>query len=210
MLEKIKKIFCKQKNTKDNSDIITIIDEMFNSMNSDIITLLIGEDFVEFENIILDTITDYREELKNSTGFILPAVHVLSDYELQENEFILKARGKDIERVFAVPNQTEIKKEIKNALKNLYKNNLEEIFTYEIAEKYVNAVQKNLLWTIWNISSMYTITDIRNVLIQILKNDKSIKDINYIFEKFADYTLELESCNRLSPQKIAQKLCLLL
>lgn len=206
MLEKIKKIFCKQKDSENNQDVLAIIDEMFKSLDSDIITLLVGEDFNEFEKTIFDTIANYREELKNNTGFILPAVRVISECELQENEYILKIRGTAIEQVFAVPNQKEIKKEIKNTLENLYKNYLEEIFTYEMTEKYVSSVQNNLIWTIWNISSMYTITEIRDVLIQILKNDKSIKNINYIFEKFADCALELESCNRLSPQKIAQKL----
>ena len=145
------------------------IENLFDSLRGDVITLCFGEDFIELKKLIMDTTWDFREELKEKTGFILPAIHILSDETLQENEIVVKVREKNVLQKFAIPNKTETEKEIKESLDFVYKNFLDEIFTYEIAEKYINTAQKTLLGTIWHVTAMYTVTEIREVLIKLLK-----------------------------------------
>ena len=206
MKELLKKIFKKEEYKENEQNIIEKIDEMFESLDSDIITLLVGEDLTNLDSTIINTIGDFREELKNTYGFILPPVHILKNNRLQENEFIIKVRDKEVLQKFVVPKQDEIQKELRESLETIYSSYLDEIFTYETTEKYINVVQRKHLWTIWNITLLYSITEVREVLIQLLKSKKSIKNINYVFEKFADCTLDFDSCNRIPVNKLAHKL----
>ena len=211
MLEKIKNLFKKETEEQflENS-LDEKIENLFDSLRGDVITLCFGEDFIELKKLIMDTTWDFREELKEKTGFILPAIHILSDETLQENEIVVKVREKNVLQKFAIPNKTETEKEIKESLDFVYKNFLDEIFTYEIAEKYINTAQKTLLGTIWHVTAMYTVTEVREVLIKLLKNKKSIKNIVYVFEKFAECSLDSGFYTHNNPRKIAQELCSML
>ena len=205
MINKIKKIFCKKETIAEQS-ILEKIDCMFDSLGSDVITLLIGEDFVQYSDSILKLISDYRDELKETTGFILAPVRVQSNQNLQENEFVLKVCEKKVFQQFVIPNEEHIIEDIRKGLKYLFEKHLDEIFTCEITEKYINFVQKNRPYTIWNITVMYTIEEIRNVLVNILMSKKSIKDVNNIFDKFMQYSLQSGFCSHVSTDKIANNI----
>lgn len=207
MLEKIKKLF--KKETEEVSTTTSIeeqFDELFNSLGGDVITFEFGEDFNELENAILKTINNYRESLKNKNGFILPPVHVLSKETLQENEICVKVREKIALESFIVPNEKHLIKEIEKALEYVYENHLEEIFTCELVEKYINSTQSKLLGTIWNITALYSVVEVKEVLLELLRNKKSIKNINYVFEKFAEHALSSGFCEHHSAQKLAKKI----
>lgn len=206
MKEFFKKIFKKEKIKEDEQNITEKIDNMFDSLDSDIITLLIGKDLTNLDSTIINTICEFRDELKNNSGFILPPIHILGNDSLQENEFVIKVRDKEVLQKFVISNQDETKKELRESLEIIYASYLDEIFTYETTEKYINIVQKKHIWTIWNITSLYSITEIREVLIQLLKSKKSIKNINYIFEKFAENALSSGFYEHHSAQRVAKKI----
>lgn len=205
MLEKIIKLFNFQKNTETNETILNNIDDLFNSMNSDIITIFVGSDFTKLVDTIIETIKTTRTKVKEETGFIIPEIHILDDNNLQENELNLYIRGKKVLERFIVPNIKEIEKELQEILNIIYQEHLEEIFSLELVEKYIEFSREKLAWTIWNITSMYSISEIRNILIYILKNQKSIRDINYVFEKFAICCSDFNSVYRQNPDIIAQR-----
>ncbi|MBQ7764175.1 FHIPEP family type III secretion protein [bacterium] len=206
MLEIIKKIFKNTESKTIEPNIYERIDEMFDSLDADIITVFIGEDLVPFGVDIINTISEYREELKDLNGFILPPVHVLDKSDLQENQILALVRGKKVIEKYVIPTRKEVKKETIDMMKYIYNRHLDQIFTYQMTEKYVNFVQKNQPWTAWNITSMYSITDIRYVLKNLLEENRSIKDINYVFEKFADCALESGCYSYTSPTRIVKKL----
>lgn len=206
MIEKIKKIFCRKNTVEAEKDVLTKIDEMFESLDSDVITLLIGEDFLEFKDLVIGTISEIREELKENTGFILPPVHIMDDEELQENEFVLQTHNKEVLRTFVIPNSSEIKKEIDYAIRYLFNNNIKDIFTSEITEKYINFVQRKQCWTVWNLTCTFSVAEIREVLINVLENKKTIRNISYIFEKFAEYALGDGYTQKPSVEKVSKKL----
>lgn len=205
MLEKIIKLFNFQKNTETNETILNNIDDLFNSMNSDIITIFVGSDFTKLVDTITNTIKTTRMKVKEDTGFIIPEIHILNDDNLQENELNLHIRGKKVLQRFVVPNIKEIEKELQGILNIIYQEHLEEIFSLELVEKYIEFSREKLAWTIWNITNMYSISEIRNILIYILKNQKSIRDINYVFEKFAICCSDFNSVYRQNPDIIAQR-----
>lgn len=182
------------------------IDEMFESLDADIITLHIGSDLVNFGEEITDLISKFRKDLKDKNGFIFPPVHVLDDKNLQENQLIIYVRGLKIYELFVVPTLEEINKEITESMKYIYNRFLDKIFTYQITEKYINFVQQNHMWTTWNLTSMYSVTEIRSVLKNLLEENRSIKNINYVFEKFADCALESGFSSPASASKITKHL----
>ena len=206
MIEKLKNIFKLQQETDVNINIEDKINKLFESLNSDIITIIVGNDLISYGNNVPDIVNDVRFEIKNKSGFIYPLVHVISSENLQENEIIFKVRDKKVLQKFIIPNQKSFKREIKSGLIEIYNKYLNEIFTCEITEKYINQVQKKCPWLIWNITSVYSITEIREVLVQVLEKEKSIKNICYIFEKFSEYTLDAEFYKHRAPNVIANKI----
>lgn len=206
MLEKLKNIFRLNKSVEKELSIEDKIEELFSSLNSDTITLLVGNDFIDYSESILKIVDKTRNEIKDTNGFILPLVHIKSSDSLQENEVLFKVREKEVLQKFILPNEKNLIKEIKAGLKELYKEHLHDIFSCETTEKYVTQVQKQCPWMIWNITSIYSITEIRDVLVEILQKDKSIKNINYVFEKFSEYTLDAEFYKHREPNIIADKI----
>ena len=83
--------------------------------------------------------------------------------------------------------------------------NLDLVFTNEITEKYINAVQSRNGWLVWNVSHLIPVTGIKVILVNLLKNGKSINDITYIFEKICEAaTKEKDWCSMRDPYKIAK------
>ena len=124
-----------------------------------------------------------RKEIINETGFIFPQIRIREDSKLQENECIIYVQGTEVYREFFICNKEEIKKEIKNLIKKIYDEHLEEIFTNELFEQYISHVQKKNAWLIWNITQVLFVSDIKYLLISLLKHNKSIKNISLVFEK---------------------------
>lgn len=207
MLEKIKKLF--KKETEELSTTNSFeehFDELFNNLGGDVITFEFGNDFIQYKEAILESIEKFREEKKDKTGFIIPAVHVLSNENLQENEIVIKIREKQVLETFIIPTKNHLIKEIEKCLEQICENYIDDIFTCELVEKYIGTAQNKLLGTIWNITALYSTVEIKEVLLELLKNKKSIKNINYVFEKFAEHALSSGFCEHHSPQRLAQKI----
>lgn len=185
MLEKIKQLFRQKQQPEISTE--DKIEELFEqTFSTDIIRLEIGSDIAEFGEIICSEIDNFRENIAERFGFIFPAIHVIQEDYLQENEIQLFVRECKISNYFLVPNKESVIKETKDILNFIYKNHLDAIFTNDFFEKILNKVQVDNGWLVWNISCLYTATDLRKVFIEILKQKKSIKNAQYIFEKIGD------------------------
>lgn len=210
MIEKIKQIFKlgKAQNTVPEKTAEEQIDELYDTLISeaDIIRIEIGEDFVPFGNDIVKQISEFRENKKDENGFILPAVHVIDNPELQENEFIVKLRGKTCYQEFVIPNRESIIEEIALKLEQCFEEHIEEIFTIEAVEKCINLIAAKNSYLIWNITNVLTVQGIKLILINILKEGKSIKDITYIFEKISEVAIQEGHNFIYNPKKIAKEI----
>ncbi len=185
MLEKIKQLFKTKPQLETSTE--DKIEELFEqTFSTDTIRLEIGSDIVEFSEIICSEINNFRENIAEQLGFIFPAVHIIQKNSLQENEMQLFIREQKISNYFMIPNNESIVKETKEILNFIYKNHLDDIFTNDFFEKIITKVQINNGWLIWNVSCLYTATELRKVFIEILKQKKSIKNAQYIFEKIGD------------------------
>ena len=155
----------------------------FSLLNEETIEFKIGSDIALLIDDVLNSIKDIRKEIINETGFIFPQIRIREDSKLQENECIIYVQGTEVYREFFICNKEEIKKEIKNLIKKIYDEHLEEIFTNELFEQYISHVQKKNAWLIWNITQVLFVSDIKYLLISLLKHNKSIKNISLVFEK---------------------------
>ena len=188
MLNKIKKLFGK-KQVQEAVSVYEKIDNLFDTLNDEVVVLEIGEDLVEYATSIIETIGSLRKQIKSECGFIMPTVAVRENYYIQENEFKISVQEKLIEQRFVIPTEDEITEEVYDALKTVVYDNLNSVFTNEIAEKYINTVKKNNSMLVWNLTSILSIVDIKTILFDIIMKGKSINNINYIFEKMGEYVL---------------------
>lgn len=207
MLNRIKTLFGKKENTNTISAYENI-DTLFDSLNGETVVVEIGEDLIEHEISIRKVIESLREQLKDECGFIMPAVAIKYNYIIQENQFNVYIQEKLVEQRFVVPTADEIAEEAYDALKTVIYDNLDTVFTNEIAEKYVRTVEKNNSLLVWNITGVLSIVDIKKILFDIIMKGKSINNIDYIFEKMGEYILSEGSYpnpeKRYSPHVISE------
>lgn len=195
MIEKLKQIFNFKKVTEDiKPSVEEKIEEAFNSLGEDVVRLEFGSDIAEFADLILEKIDDFRETVKSDSGFILPLVHVLEKEDLQENEMIFYVRGKEIEHEFAVPNKETVEKYVSETLSKIFENHINDIFTMEYVERYIAKVQLTNCWLVWSISNQLRASEIKAILVNLIKEKKSIADINYVFEKIDECLSENRDC----------------
>ena len=143
--------------------------------------------------------------MKEKSGFIIPPVRVINDRTLQENELQILIRGHVVFQDFTIPKKDYILETVLNNLAKITTKNISEIFTNEITEKYIDLVQKNNSWLIWNVMRIIPVTGIKLILVDILKAGKSIKDIVFVFEKICEYASENKDLlSPKDPYKIAE------
>lgn len=208
MLEKLKQLFRLQKSTETAVLTAEKIEEAFNSLGEDVIRLELGSDIVEFSDIITEKIDEFREDVKSKTGFILPPVHVLRRDDLQENELIFYVRGKEVEDEFIVPNKETVEKYVYDTLNKIFEDYLDEIFTMEYVEKYITKVQTVNSWLLWDISKQLGAYEIKTILVNVIKEKKSIADINRIFEKIDECLAENRDCYYVwKPEVVSKRIC---
>lgn len=185
MLEKIRQILHINKPEITYPTVQEQIDEMFNDLTSESLRFYIGSDLNEHHAAISSAITKLREEIKEECGFVFPAVRVTSNDELQENECQLLVCEKVVATDFIIPKEEEVKSSIDKLLREGIDSNLRTIFSNEIVEKYIDFVQKNNGWLVWDITSRLSTVEVKEILVDILESKKSISKISYIFEKIA-------------------------
>lgn len=207
MLNYLKKIFHKKEAPQ--KPIEDKVEELFkNTFSIDTIRFEIGSDIAEFGADICEEISSFRECIAENSGFIFPLVRVIDNSSFQENQITIFIQGKKIKEEFLIPNKENVIKDIHNLLEEIYKNYLDEIFTSEFLEKILSKVQEKNAWLIWNVACTFTTTQLINIFARILKEDKSIKNAEYIFQKIDEIFMKKYSdcCVRLSPQDLANEI----
>ena len=212
MIKNVLKFLKLSNKEKDDSNTTqeTNVDSLFETIGPETLRILIGEDIISFGDCINENIRQLRGLIKEENGFIFPAVHVKSDFALQENEIQFYVNEKLIYTDYAIPTETYIETTFLSLFKNIILDNIDNIFTNCLVEKYINFAQKDNLWMIWNLTNLLTISEIKAILIDLIKNKKSISNINMIFEKICDdIFVQHSSCSK-DPHKISERLCKIL
>lgn len=212
MIKNVLKFLKLSNKEKKNSNTIqeTNVDSLFETIESETLKILIGEDIISLGDCINENIRQLRGLIKEENGFIYPAVRVKSDFALQENEIQFYVNEKLIYTDFAIPKETYIETTFLYLFKNIILDNIDNIFTNSLVEKYVKFAQKDNSLMIWNLSNQLTVSEIKTILINLIKNKKSISNINMIFEKICDdIFVQHSSCSK-DPHKISERLCKIL
>ena len=199
MLHRIKKLFHLEKKEEETQTVYDKINDLFDSLNDDTILVQIGSDLTPFGDFICEVIASLRDEIKDECGFILPPVRIRDNECYQENEYTIDIHGEHAGGGFLVPNEEGIRVEFYETLKTVVYERIDDIFTNEIAEKYINIVQRDNSWLIWNLTNLLSVVDIRTILSDIICAGKSINNINYIFEKIGEQILssgEYRDCGK--------------
>jgi len=205
MIEKLKTLLQIKKPKEVQKSLNEKISDLFESLEVDALAVSFGDDIIEFAPSIVSCIGKFRNAMKEKSGFIIPPVRVINDRSLQENEIQILVRGHVVFQDFAIPKKDYILEAVLNNLAKITTKNISEIFTNEVTEKYIDLVQKNNSWLIWNIMRIVPVTGIKLILVDILKAGKSIKDIVFVFEKICEYASDNKDfMSTKDPYKIAE------
>ncbi|MDO5305480.1 MAG: FHIPEP family type III secretion protein [bacterium] len=205
MIECLKKLINKKEEKK--VDVLTRIEEMYNSLTTDEILICVGADLSESAKKLCDKIAVLRENLFDSSGFILPAVRIVDKVSLQENEYHFQIQGNIAFVGFSLFSEDDAIAEISQNFELTCIEHISEIFSNRMTEKYVESVQRENAYLVWNLSNMLPIWDLKTILTDLIKDGKSIKNITYIFEKICEVTGKKGDGNYISdPHKISKKL----
>lgn len=183
------------------------INDLFDSLETDEICITIGEDLLPFADKISGKIWDLRNKLKDKTGLIIPAVRILDDFNLQENEFEIKLMGEKVFNGYTVPTEDYATNEITRSLEKVCMENIEKVLTNETVEKYIDTVQRNNGWLIWYLARIIPTTGIKVILAELIRSGKPINNITYIFEKICEQATKSGDIYSIpDAHKIAEKL----
>lgn len=198
-IEKIKKLLHIKSNSTEEFDTENdiypeiykrSIDDLFAELGVDEISIYCGEDFIEFTDELCSRIWDLRYEIKEKTGFILPSVRILDKSDLQENEIRINVRNNTVYTDFLIPTEENYCDEIIKNLRVICFEYLEDIFSNEIVEKYIDHVNINNSGLVMYLMRVITVTGFKKIFIDIIKSGKSINDITMIFEKIAEAAMK--------------------
>lgn len=209
LFEKIKKIFSAKQNEDDvNTETRKFFgnpDDLFDELGVYELSINFGEDFLSFIDELSARIWDLRLDIKNRTGFILPPVHILDNTELQENEICINVRNNTVFTDYIVPTEKNFCDEIIKNLEIICFEYLEEIFSNEIVEKYIDHVNINNCGLVAYLTRVIPVPGFKKIFIDIIRNGKSINDITMIFEKIAEAAMtDNDTCFTRDAKKISR------
>ncbi|MBQ4124204.1 hypothetical protein IJD44_10880 [bacterium] len=189
MFEKYEKYFnslIKKAKKQKEKTIFEKINDLYDSLNGDTICIKLGSDLVEFGDDISKYSHEVRTEIKEKTGFILPAVRFLENDDIQENEIEVVINSVSAFSEFVIPTKENFEKDLKAALNKIYKDYLKDIFTNEMVEKYIDVVKKDNYKMAVEVCYKLASVEIKYILVDLLLHEKSINNIVLIFEKIAE------------------------
>lgn len=229
-------------------------DKQFERLGVDILCLQVGAGLVPIadpdqENQICPQLAALRQKLTDELGYIIPKVRILDNNKLEDNEYVISVRNKEIARGVVFPDKIMVypnylEKNHNQSLKEIseinfdYNNSVVYWINADIAESsgiegidattfILNHLEDILISYVDKILTMTTtykyitlcrsqdymedvlndlmirldVADIRKVLVNLIKQRVSIKDIIFIFEKLNDYSREEKN-----PEKLAELL----
>ena len=134
MLEKIKQLL-KLNRKEPVESVEDQINDMFKSLSVDELRIIVGEDLIGIAPAICQRIQELRKKIKEEKGFIMPAVRIIDDFDLQENEYQIQVKNKTVFTGYTVPKETYACDEISKNMEISCMENLDLVFTNEITER---------------------------------------------------------------------------
>ena len=210
MIQRIKTFINKCKSKYQYEKLSKTIDKMYSDFNSYVVCIEIGSDIVSFAKDVLDVIKEFRIEIKNQTGFIFQPIRVVDNCNLQENEYVIKVHGKVVLQDFVISTKDKVIESLKENLNELFVSYIEDIFTCEIMNKYIDQARKKNPYLVWNLVNTFSVYEIKMIFVHLLKNQKSIYNLSYIMEKIGQVTYGNDNSYCYDPIQVAKDLVAIL
>ena len=159
-------------------------DKMLNYFGIDILKVSLPKKLKNLSTDLMARIVGLREELADNLGYIIPNVRIYNDYNLKNNEYEIFVRTKLIKK-FKIKEEHEVLDQIIENLKTICLENISKIFLQENAQKLLYEVSNKKV--VETLLQNLSVEDVRLILIELINQNVSIKDNNYVFERMSVY-----------------------
>ena len=160
-------------------------DKILNYFGIDIIKVSLPKNLKNISTDLMAKIVGLREELADNLGYIIPNVRICNDFDLKKDEYELFVRTKSIGK-FKFEEDGNVLDQILENIKKACLENISKIFLQENTQKLLDEVSNKKV--VENLLQNLSVEDIRLVLIQLINENISIKDNNYVFERMSVYS----------------------
>ena len=180
--------------------------DMFENLTVDELSIKIGEDLVPFAEELCVRISELRERLYENYGYIIPAVRILDSAELQENSYCIFLRENPAFVGYTVATVDYACEEIVNELEDICFKHIDIVFSTELTERYIEQAAKKVSGLVYFVTHFIPVTGIKDILINLIRERKSIKDINYVFSQICEQCAnDTDTCKLRDPKKVFEK-----
>lgn len=159
-------------------------DKMLNYFGIDILKVSLPKKLKNLSTDLMARIVGLREELADNLGYIIPNVRIYNDYNLKNNDYEIFVRTKLIKK-FKFKEEHEVLDQIIENLKTICLENISKIFLQENAQKLLYEVSNKKV--VETLLQNLSVEDVRLILIELINQNVSIKDNNYVFERMSVY-----------------------
>ncbi|MGN1125723.1 MAG: FHIPEP family type III secretion protein [Candidatus Gastranaerophilaceae bacterium] len=155
-----------------------------NYFGVDILKIGLSEKLKNVTEELMPLFTKLRTKLSFKLGYVIPNIRVFDDKGLKEDEYQIFVRNNLVGK-FTISNMDNKANEIIENLENACLENISKIFMQENVQRLMDAVKNKEI--VENIKENLSVEDVRLILIELMKQGISIKDIDYLLERISVY-----------------------
>lgn len=166
---------------------------MYQRLGVDVISIQIGFGLLcivdpEQKNKLLPAIANLRKEFTDELGYIIPNIRVMDSAKLKSNECVISIRGVQRDRFFVDFNAKNKDEIIIDHLKNTCIKQVNEIFSKTDVLKLMELVRSQDPTLVNDlIPDLISAIDLRRIIVNLIREQVSIKDVILIFERLCDF-----------------------
>lgn len=164
---------------------------LYHHLGVDTISIKIGLGLVHLtkhDNKLLHAILKLRKDLTDELGYIIPNIKITDSPDLKPNECVIYIRNTKRERFFITPKDTDKEEIITNHIKGNCIKYANEIITKTEVLKLMEIIRaENPTLVNDLIPTLISATDVKRILVNLIKEQVSIKDLAYIFDRLCDF-----------------------
>lgn len=166
---------------------------MYQRLGVDVISLQVGLGLVsladpEQKNKLLPAIAKLRKDLTDELGYIIPNIRVMDSTKLKSNECIISIRSNVRDRFFVDISAFNKEEIIVEHIRKTCIKHVNEVFTKTDVLKLMELVRSQDPTLVNDlIPELISAIDFRRIVVNLLREEVSIKDIILIFERLCDF-----------------------
>lgn len=206
MMKILNKLLKLNKKKETKPSVYDQIDNLFDDLTVDELSIKVGNDLVDFAEELCNRITQLRNDIADECGYIIPPVRILDDTNMQENQFCIFVRNNPCRVGYVIPTLDEACEEIINELRDVCFEHIDVVFSTALTEKYIERASRNNGGLVYFVTHFLPVTGIKYVLTNLIKNGKSIKDIDNVFAQICEQaSKDRDTCYLRNPKIVFER-----